>query len=24
IWKVTIDVMSDQTRAFRAVPVTAP
>ena len=24
IWKVTIDVMSDQTRASRAVPVTAP
>ena len=24
IWKVTIDAMSDQTRIFRAVPVTAP
>jgi hypothetical protein len=24
IWKLTIDAMSDQTRIFRAVPVTAP
>ena len=24
IWRVTIDAMSDQTRIFRAVPITAP
>lgn len=24
IWRVTIEAMSDQTRIFRAVPVTAP